>query len=223
MALYAVGNMLLKITRSRLPRDIRASWPTVITALIAVLIALAGNILLAPKNVEVFLIYFAAALAIVGVMFLRIQLLSLGLHISREIVERVTRANDWIRSRVVHKIEEINASEVVFFANEDNLERLNRAVHYVMKNEQTNKMKVVFVYERESEIPPRLAEHLSTIDHIYPQLRIDFVAVQGKFGPEIIEQLSRRLNVPKNLMFMATPGDRFPHDIEDLGGVRVIL
>ena len=47
--------------------------------------------------------------------------------------------------------------------------------------------------------------------------------VKGKFGPPIIEQLSRRLNVPKNLMFIATPGDRFPHDIEDLGGVRVIL
>ena len=223
MALYAIGNMLLKVTRSRLPRDIRANWPTVVTALIAVLIALAGNVVLAPRNVEVFLIYFASVAAVVGVMFLRLEILKLGLTISREIVDRVTHANEWIRSRVLHKIDEINASEVVFFANEDNLEMLNRAVLYVLMNEQTNKMKVVFVYDDESEIPPRLASHLSTIDHIYPQIRIDFVAVKGKFGPPIIEQLSRRLNVPKNLMFIATPGDRFPHDLEDLGGVRVIL
>ena len=61
------------------------------------------------------------------------------------------------------------------------------------------------------------------IDHLYPKLRIDFIAVKGIFGPEIIERLSQRLNVPKNYMFIATPGDRFPHRIEDLGGVRVIL
>lgn len=223
MSLYAIGNMLLKVTRSRLPRDVRANWPTVVTALIAVLIALAGNIVLAPRNVEVFLVYFSAVLAVVGVMFLRVQILKLGLTISREIVDRVTRTNEWIRSRVLHKIEEINASEVVFFANEDNLELLNRAVLYVSKNEQTNKMKVIFVYEDESDIPPRLAANLATIDHIYPRIRIDFVAVKGTFGPAIIEQLSRRLNVPKNLMFIATPGDHFPHDLEDLGGVRLIL
>ena len=84
-------------------------------------------------------------------------------------------------------------------------------------------MKVVFVYSDENVIPPKLAEHLSFIDHTYPRIRIDFVAVKGEFGPEIIEQLSRRFNVPKNLMFIATPGDRFPHRIEDLGGVRLIL
>lgn len=61
------------------------------------------------------------------------------------------------------------------------------------------------------------------VDRHYPQLRIDFVAVRGVFGPEMIEALSRRLDVPKNYMFIATPGDRFPHGIDDLGGVRLIL
>ncbi len=52
---------------------------------------------------------------------------------------------------------------------------------------------------------------------------IDFLAVQGEFCPELIESLSRRLGVPKNYMFIGTPGDRFPHRSEDFGGVRVIL
>ena len=47
--------------------------------------------------------------------------------------------------------------------------------------------------------------------------------MKGVFGPEMIEALSRRLEVPKNYMFIATPGDRFPHGIDDLGGVRLIL
>lgn len=94
---------------------------------------------------------------------------------------------------------------------------------YVMKNEQTKWLKVIHVFDREDEIPPDLAKDLKTIDRLYPSLRIDFVAVQGSFGPELIEQLSKRLNVPKNYMFIGTPGDRFPHEIETLGGVRLIL
>jgi hypothetical protein len=39
----------------------------------------------------------------------------------------------------------------------------------------------------------------------------------------LIERLSRRLGVPKNYMFIGCPGDRFPHNIADLGGVRLIL
>jgi hypothetical protein len=35
--------------------------------------------------------------------------------------------------------------------------------------------------------------------------------------------LSQRLGVPKNYMFLGTPGDRFPHNIADLGGVRLII
>ena len=79
------------------------------------------------------------------------------------------------------------------------------------------------VYESESEIPSGLASMLATVDKMYPQLRIDFLAVKGEFGPELIERLSNRLHVPKNAMFIGTPSDRFPHNLADLGGVRVIL
>jgi hypothetical protein len=47
--------------------------------------------------------------------------------------------------------------------------------------------------------------------------------VKGTFCPELIERLSQRLGVPKNYMFIGTPGDRFPHRIADLGGVRLIM
>jgi hypothetical protein len=73
------------------------------------------------------------------------------------------------------------------------------------------------------EIPATLAADLQQIDHLYPELRIDFVAVHGRFGPELIERLGQRLNVPKNYMFIGCPGNRFPHNIADLGGVRLIL
>jgi amino acid transporter len=223
MALFAIGNMLLKVTRSRLPRAERASWITVTTALVAVLIGILGNVLLDPLNVEVFVLYFMLAAMAVAVMFLRVQLLKLGLSISRAIIERIKAVNEWIRATVMRKIKEINSLGVVYFTKNDDSVLLNRVALYVKKNELTKRLIVIHIYEDEEDIPPDLAQSLSTIDHLYPRLRIDFLAVKGVFGPEIIERLSRRLNVPKNYMFIATPGDRFPHRIEDLGGVRVIL
>lgn len=223
MALFAIGNMLLKKERGRLPRDVRASWITVTVALFAVLIGVAGNIVQEPRNVGLFLLYLSVVGAVVAVMFLRIEILKLGLFVSRAIVERVKATNEWIRATVVRKIDEINSLTVAYFTKGDDVALLNRAALYVLKNEQTKLMKVVHVYDREEDIPTDLAEHLKTIDRLYPQLRIDFLAVKGDFCPELIESLSRRLGVPKNYMFIGTPGDRFPHRIEDFGGVRVIL
>jgi amino acid transporter len=223
MALFAVGNMLLKRTRARLPRAERASWPAVLVGFVAVVLGLLGNILIDPLNVEVFAVYFLIAVTAVGLMFLRIEILKLLLAASRAVVERVTRMNEWIRSTVFRKIDEINSLTVVYFTTGDGIATLNKAALYVLKNEVTNRMKVVHVYEREGDIPTNLAEDLRTVDKLYPQLRIDFLAIKGMFGPELIERLSRRLRVDKNYMFIGTPGDHFPHRVEDLGGVRLIL
>ena len=61
------------------------------------------------------------------------------------------------------------------------------------------------------------------IDRLYPKLRIDFVAIKGTFTPEMIETISEEMKIPKNNMFIGTPGDKFPHRVESLGGVRLIL
>jgi len=223
MALYAIGNMLLKRTRARLPRTERAGWITVTFALFAVLVGLLGNVLLEPVNVEVFVTYYALTVTVIAIMFLRVELLKLGLFVSRAIVERVMSFNEWVRATVRRKIDEISGRAVVYFTKGDDIAVLNRAALYVLKNEQTKWLKVVNVYSTETDIPPDLAKQLQTIDRLYPQLRIDFLAVKGEFGPELIERLSRRLGVPKNYMFIGTPGDRFPHRVEDLGGVRLVI
>jgi len=223
MALFACGNMLLKTRRAALPRQERASWTTVSMALLAVLVGLAGNIALDPINFEIFEGYFAATAGVVAVMFLRLEILKVGLSISRTLVEHLTAASGWIHALVLREIERVNKRPVVYFTKGDSMVTLNRAALYVLDNEQTSHLKVVHVYRDESEIPADLAEQLRVIDHLYPRLRVDFVAVQGIFGPELVEALARRLGVAKNYMFIGTPGDRFPHRIEDLGGVRVVL
>jgi len=223
MALFAIGNMLLKIKRGRLPRETRAGWPTVSLALVAVLLGLLGNVLLNPQQIRVFAVYFLCAAGIVGVMFLRVPLLRMLLFVSGAIVDRVLALNSRISHAVGTKIVEVNERPVVYFTRGDAPQQLNRAVLYVLENEQTTRMIVVHVYKNESSIPEQLPEHLSQIDHLYPELRIDFVGVQGTFGPALIQRLSERLKVPKNYMFIGTPSDGFPHRIDALGGVRLIL
>ena len=223
MSLFAIGNMLLKIRRGRLPRQTRASWPGVLLALFAVLTGLVGNIIIDPRNVGIFASYFLAVAALVAVMFLRIQILRAVLFISRLVVQAVGAINERIGSWVLRKMGQINETAMVYFTKGDERSVLNRAALYVLENEQTTQLKVVHVYQDEAAIPPTLADELQNIDRLYPQLRIDFIAVRGVFGPELIEALSIKLGVPKNQMFIGTPGDRFPHRVESLNGVRLII
>ena len=242
MGLFALGNGLLKISRGRLPRAERATWLAVIIALCAVGAGLVGNIMREPTqalldslpvgakpppsgvdNAKVFMLFFLGTAVAVGIMFLRVQIMKVVLFISREVVEKVRALNSWLHLRVRGKIDEINSQVVIFFTRGDNAANLNRAALYVKANEQTKVMRVVHIYQDEEDIPPNLSEDLKQIDRLYPKLRIDFVAVKGTFGPELIERLSRHMNVPKNYMFIGCPGDRFPHNIAELGGVRLIL
>lgn len=50
---FAIGDMLLESPRGRLPRAVRAGWPTVTAALGAVVVGLVGNVLLDPVKLEV--------------------------------------------------------------------------------------------------------------------------------------------------------------------------
>ncbi len=223
MTLFAIGNMLLKVRRASLPREVRASWPAVLVALAAVLVGLVGNVLLDPFNVEVFAGYFIAVAASVGIMFLRIPILRGLLMAFSSVVDTVQALSDRVNNSIFSLMHRINEKPMVYFTKSDDPAELNRAALYVLQNEQTNLLKVVHVYEDENKIPPRLGEHLHTIDRLYPELRIDFVAVKGTFGPALIDALSHYFEVPKNQMFIGTPGNTFPHRVENLGGVRLIL
>ena len=223
MALFAIGNMLLKVKRARLPRSTRASWPSVIFALVAVVAGLAGNLWLNPSYAEIFSIYLTVCAAAVAVMFLRVQILRGILAGSRAVVARIRNGSRRLNARMMAKIRQINSLQVIYFSRGDDLAALNRAALYVLENEQTTRMKVVHCYEDRKDIPGSPAESLKTVDHTYPRIRIDLVLVKGHFGPELIERLSRRFGVPKNYMFISTPGDRFPHTLSDLGGVRLIM
>ncbi len=227
MGLFAVGNMLLKAKRRRLPRAVKASWPGVVVAFFAVCVGWIGNMLIdypMLSRLKIFLIYFGVSVVVVGVTLIRAKILKVVLATTQGIVERTLAVNRSIRDWVFGRLDEVRSQAVIFFTKGDNLANLNRAALYVLQNEESKRLRVIHVFEKEEEI---MTEHLSnqlrTLDKAYPELRIDLVLVQGSFSPELIERLSRLFGVPKNYMFIGTPGDRFPHNIAELGGVRLII
>lgn len=223
MALFGVGNVLLKVRRARLPRPTTASWPAVLIGISAVIAGLVGNALLNPSYLRVFLVYFVPTVLVVGAMLGRIAILRMCLFFVRSVSEAISSYTSRASSSIRTHIERINAQQFVFFSRGDNVASLNQALLYVLRNEHTNNLKVVTVLEKGEELPERLRSDLEILDEAYPEMDVELVVKHGHFGPELIDELSREWGIPKNFMFIASPGDHFPYRLEELGGVRLII
>ncbi len=229
MGLFGLGNILLKVKREKLPRPERASWLAVVVAILAVLCALWGNILKEPltgetSNLAIFAEYFIPAIIFVAIMLNRIALLDILMrfieYLFVPILKLVTRTNEGIRAT----IDKIQSQEFVFFTRGDNLSNLNQVLLYIQNNEHTSKIKIVTVsQDKDHEVSERLDKDIEFLDREYPEIDIEFVRIEGKFGPELIKKLSKQWNIPVNFMFIGSPGDHFPYRIEELGGVRLII
>jgi hypothetical protein len=227
MALFAIGNMLLKVKRDKLKRTVRAPWLFAIIALAATLIGMVGNVVLDPNNFKWFLIYFIPTVSIVGVMFLRISILKGVLTAVDGVMEKISAVSKATTDSIEKWIAKINSQRIVFFTKGDNVSNLNRAILYVLDNEPTKRVTIVHL-EREGqpdeiEPPEKLKADVAYLDEVYPQVDIELLLLQGEFTPDTIEQLSARLDVPKNYMFIGAPGQDFPHNLSELGGVRLII
>ncbi len=223
MALFGIGNILLKVKRAGLPRPTTTPWISVLAAIVAVLTGLAGNAIMNPRYLVVFLEYFIPSLLIVVIMLKRIALLKLCLFMVRSTISVLTRRLLKITQFIRAKIDDINAQQIVFFTRGDNTSNLNQAMLYVQNNEDANRIKVVIVVNNSDEIPTHLKEDLEFLDKVYPDITIEFVVIEGSFGPKLIQELSLKWHIPVNFMFIGSPGNHFMYGISELGGVRLII
>lgn len=324
MALFCVGNILLKVKRSRLPRPVRASWVVVLMALAAVIVGLIGNatmkrpanlflveesgtiehaasIVVSSRdgqaefeltagltlagaadvinagadetavtataagdtltfttgevgskswleihavagdfhvvggheghakgvdglsNLIVFLQYFIPAMLLVAIMLGRIAILKVCLFVVRASIASLIGPMHQIVDYLRTKIKEINSQQVVFFTRGDNIANLNNAMLYVRHNEHTNRIKIVTVVQEPAQVSDKFKQDVEFLDDAYPEIDIDLMIVEGTFGPELVEELSKRWRIPKNFMFIGSPGDHFLYGLAELGGVRLII
>ena len=95
-------------------------------------------------------------------------------------------------------------------------------MQYVQNNETTRRLKIVNV-KKDHESNEALKVDLEVLDRAYPELHIEFIEMDGIFGPDLITELSEKWNIPKNFMFIGSPGDKFSYRVSELGGVRLIM
>lgn len=223
MAVFALGNILLKIKRSTLPRAHRASWLAVFTALIATLAGIIGNIVLLPQNFFYFIYYYLPTVGAVMIMLYRHHLLRFFLAVANDVMTSFEKGHSRLNRYIQEWVADIESQGIVYFTKGDQPANINRALLYVRDNEITKHITVMHLYEKSVEKSKSLERDLKMLDALYPEIKIDLVFRKGKFSPEMINKIAKEFDIPKNLLFIGAPGIDFEYSLGDLGGVRVII
>lgn len=221
IALFGVGNLLLKVKREKLPRPERATVISVIVAIGFIVAAFLGNMRLNLPSFYVFIEYLIPAVLFILLMLNRARVtrwLIYALNHSAKPVQHLVKSI----IRPYRTLIKLNSQELVFFTRGDNVAILNRVMIYVEENESTKRLKIVHIANSQSN-NDHLKRDIEVLDRAYPDIDIDFIEIEGQFGPAMIERLSKEWDVPKNFMFIGAPGNKFPYHVSELGGVRLIM
>lgn len=222
MGLFGIGNLLLKFKRKKLPRPERARGISVVIAVSLVIVAFVGNIQLNVNSFYTFIKYLIPALLFIAIMLNRSFLIQLSIDALEYFYKPLRRFVIFSNRYLVQMNKKIHSQEFVFFTKGDDVAILNKVMQYVENNETTKKLKIVNV-KREGENNDLLIIDVKVLDRAYPEIDIEFIELEGTFGPEIIDELSKKWNIPKNFMFIGSPGNRFSYRVSELGGVRLIM
>jgi amino acid transporter len=223
MGLFGVGNLLLKFKRKKLPRPEKARGISVVVAVILVIVAFVGNVQLNVDSFYTFIKYLIPSLLFIAIMLGRSFLIQLMID-ALEYFYKPMRKMVIFSNRYLMKMNlKINSQEFVFFTKGDDVAILNKVMQYVQDNESTKKLRIVNVKLEGAKSDESLIKDLKVLDRAYPEIDIEFIELEGIFGPEIIDELSKKWDIPKNFMFIGSPGDRFSYRVAELGGVRLIM
>lgn len=222
MALFGIGNLLLKAKRKKLPRPEKANGMVVVLAIGFIIAGFVGNVILNEEAFHTFIKYLIPALLFVLIMQSRSFLIRLSLDLL-EYFYKPVRTFAVVSNRYLRKLHrKIYSQEFVFFTKGDNVAILNKVMQYVQNNETTRKLKIVNIH-KDGNSNEDLKQDLRVLDRAYPEIHIEFIEIVGEFGPELIDSLSKEWDIPKNFMFIGSPGDKFPYRVAELGGVRLIM
>ncbi|PKP24605.1 MAG: amino acid permease [Bacteroidetes bacterium HGW-Bacteroidetes-2] len=223
MALFGIGNLLLKVNRKKLPRPEKSSWFALFIAILAVLSAIVGNIILNPSYLLIFLEYLTPAILIVYFMLYRNYIYKRVLLWLANIPSNKTSFLKTINRFVKYRLNLLRNQQFVFFTKKDNVAILNNVMLYMRKNEPTRRLKIVAVLRKGEKAATNLIKDIEVLDRAYPDIEIEYIEEFGVFGPEKIKELSKRWNIPTNFMFIGSPGDKFAYRVQELGDVRLII
>ena len=219
-----IGNILLKMKRGQITRDIYArKWILFLTFFILVISFIA---LLLDNNALLltFILFYIIIFTYMLIIMYKSKYYSWLLLIFQYIYKicSCNSSNSTIIHFLKQKISTLQSIEIIFYVKKDVVSIMNKAIQYVLNNEDINKLKMIHIYQQESMIPIQLPLHIYLLNKAYPSLSIELVLVQGTFSPNCISKLSTYFNIPHNYMFIACPSAKLTYNLKQLGGLRLI-
>lgn len=216
MSLFAVGNLILKETRTELKRTYYAPTIVVALAFLSTFFGILGNIRIDPNNLRFFEIYFIPTISIVLTIIYQDRIITAMIRATRSYPSIQKYFNKYFRA--------ISEGHFVAFIHHE--KKLFDILDYINRNEVGTKITLIHCpsnekkddYEEIKKAIPVLQE-TGAFAHFHIELKLE----KSEFGPEMITKVSKELGVPKNRIMIGSIHAEHPYDYDDLGGVRIIV
>lgn len=218
MCLFALGNLILKETRTELKRTYHAPILFVILAFIATLAGVIGNIFIDFRNLQFFLYYFIPAFIIVVIMIYQDYVTKFLL--------RATSNISFIHNFIQIHFEDMTEGKFIVFIH--HLNRLQHVLNYINKNETG--WNIILIHCADPDHPhdqsyEEIKKALPVLHNagVYPHFNLKLVYKDEPFGPELISSVAKEFKVRKNRILIGSIHHEHPYDYSELGGVRIIF
>ncbi len=212
MSLFALGNLILKESRTELKRTYSAPIPYVIIALLATSFGILGNIRIDHQNLIFFERYFIPSLVLVLGMIYQDQLF--------KFLIRITKNIPFIQTYLKENFNDMIEGRFIIFVR--NIDRIYDILNYVNRNETGWKITLVHCEDKNSFEEIQRTLPVLQRAGVYPHFSIETIFKNEPFGPEIIDKVSNEFGIRKNRILIGAIHHHHPFDYDQLGGVRII-
>lgn len=221
MTFFALGNLILRETRSELKRTYKAPFLFVVLAFVATAMGIFGNIRIDINNLTFFEMYFIPSFVLVLFIIYQDYVLKWAIRISKPV--------PFIHTYLTNRFSDLVEGRFVVFVR--HISRLYHALDYINKNETGWNITVVHC-QCDEICGENRVEHLVELQNsivelkkagVFPHLNISLKIIDEPFGANLIHNLSQEMKLHKNRMFIGSIHHHHPFEYAELGGVRIIF
>ncbi len=219
MSMFALGNIILRETRTELKRTYSAPILFVVIAFLATVTGIVGNIKIDTNNVLYFAIYFIPVILIVEAIVFQ--------DLNIRILKRLTKRIKPIHKYLDNHFQDIKEDKIVAFVN--HVERLHPLLSYINSNETAWNIQLVHCANWDNKDDrKRFGEIKEAIPYLqkagaFPYFKIKIDYIETPFGPEAVEQVAKKYKVRTNRIMIGSIHKFHSFDYNELGGVRIVF
>ncbi len=217
MSLFALGNLILRLTRRELKRSYKAPLLFVIIALFSTIAGLIGNSLIDHRNVIFFMMYFIPSLTLVLLIIYKKEVFKNLMPLFRN---KVFRPIYNFVSNEYYK-----ATRARFYVFIHHVERLHDLLEYIHKNENGWNITIIQCKDGDKKETYDIKRVLPVLKKagVYPHFNINYEYIDKEFCPCVVDEYVAKHDILRNRIFIGSIHHHNGYDYDDFGGVRIVF